>query len=106
MIPLAQEALRNVERHSRANEVVVTMTFTGREMRLRVRDNGVGFGMQPGMEHLATGGQLGIIGMHERADLLGGELTIHSIPGKGTTVIVAIPMPEGLSKVSDRDQVL
>ena len=70
------------------------MTFTACETRLDVRDNGVGFSIQPRMEHLAASGQLGIIGMHERAGLLNGELMIHSTPGKGTTVTVAIPMFE------------
>jgi len=99
---IAQEALRNVESHSRANEVVVAMTFTDHETRLDVRDNGVGFSLQSGIEDLASSGQLGIIGMHERAELLGGELRIHSTPGKGTTVTVFIAMAEGFSKTSNR----
>ena len=98
---IAQEALWNVERHSRATEVVVTITFAGHEVRLDVKDNGVGFNVPPAPEGFSASGQLGLLGMQERAELVGGELEVQSSPEKGTTVIASIPIPEGVSEVSE-----
>ncbi len=92
MYRIAQEALWNVEQHSKATELFLTMTFREREARLDIRDNGVGFDVP----HLHTGfpasDQLGLIGMQERAELLGGKLEIRSSLGKGTTVSASIPI--------------
>ncbi len=103
---IAQEALWNVERHSRATEMVVTVTFTGHEARLNIRDNGIGFNVPPVLGAFSASSQLGLLGMQERTELLGGKLTIESSPGKGTTVIASIPIPEGITEVSERHPVL
>ena len=95
MYRIAQEALWNVERHSRATEVVVTMTFKEYEAILDIRDNGIGFNVLPLRAGFPATDQLGLLGMQERAELLGGKLEIQSSLGKGTTVTASIPIPRG-----------
>jgi signal transduction histidine kinase len=82
-----QETLTNVARHADASEVKVRLAKEGGELTLEVHDNGKGISK----DTLASGKSLGILGMRERAMLLGGELTISGPPGSGTTVSVRIP---------------
>lgn len=89
---IAQEALRNIERHAQATHVLVTLTFADQEARAEVRDNGVGFSLPPGTLDFAAHGQLGLLGMRERAEILGGSLEIQSSPGNGTTITVSTPI--------------
>ena len=70
--------------------VYVRLVKEGRNVVLEVHDNGQG----ATEEQLSAAGSLGILGMRERALLLGGELTITGVPGKGTTVRVRIPLAE------------
>ena len=91
---IAQEALRNVERHAQAAHVSVAVAFSAHDVRLEVRDNGVGFSLPPAPGDFAANGQLGLMGMQERAEIVGGRLDIHSGPGKGTRVSVYIPLEE------------
>ncbi len=88
---IAQEALNNVTKHAEATEVVTTVELTDGAVRLMVEDNGKGFDPPSLTDHPGTGGNLGLIGMHERARLLGGSLSVHSRPGEGTTVLVNVP---------------
>ncbi|MBI2165058.1 MAG: PAS domain-containing sensor histidine kinase [Chloroflexi bacterium] len=88
---IVQEAVRNVERHSRASQVTATIAFNEGSIRLTVLDNGVGFRLPPG-GNFAGSGQLGLLGMQERAQLLGGHLEIQSTPGKGTRVSFILPL--------------
>lgn len=83
---VAQEALRNVERHAKATKVTVTMVFSDKQVSLDVLDNGVGFEIPTTLDNFAANGKLGIIGMRERVDLLRGKLAIRSSPGKGTCI--------------------
>jgi signal transduction histidine kinase len=82
-----QETLTNVTRHAEATQVDVRLGWEDGNIVLEVRDNGRGIGE----EQLSTGRSLGILGMRERALLLGGELTISGQTGKGTTVRLRIP---------------
>jgi len=82
-----QEALTNVARHANATEVQAQLAREDVGLTLEVRDNGQGFDDQ----HLSGQRSLGILGMQERALILGGEFNITSAPGKGTTVRVRIP---------------
>ena len=91
---IAQEALWNTERHSRATKVVVTIAFSKDEVRMNIKDNGLGFNLPLTRGGLITSGHLGLLGMQERAELLGGELEIQSSPGKGVVTTVSIPSPE------------
>jgi signal transduction histidine kinase len=85
---IAQEALRNVARHSLAREVTVSLARSEGMLRMTVTDNGVGF--EPGRRNKRS---LGHASMMERASLVGGKLEIESAPGKGTTIRVLVPLP-------------
>jgi signal transduction histidine kinase len=89
---IVQEALNNVRKHSRASRVVTTVEFGDSKVRINVDDNGQGFELAGRTDDLATTGKLGLIGMHERARLLNGTLTVHSEPGNGTTITVDAPV--------------
>jgi signal transduction histidine kinase len=82
-----QETLTNVTRHAQATQVDVRLEREDGSIVLEVRDNGRGIAE----DQFSTGRSLGILGMRERALLLGGELTIRGAAGKGTIVRVVIP---------------
>ncbi|MGD9039428.1 MAG: PAS domain-containing protein [Desulfobacteraceae bacterium] len=85
---IAQEALTNVARHSFATHVDVTLQAENDMLLLSVMDNGVGFNIQS----LSDDDTLGIAGMRERANLVGGKLDVQSEPGKGTTIHFRVPL--------------
>jgi signal transduction histidine kinase len=87
---IAQEALNNVKKHAEATEVVINVEFIDGAVEMAVHDNGKGFTLEAPVEELATSGHLGLIGMRERARLLGGALTIQSQPQLGTKVVVTV----------------
>ena len=87
---VAQEALTNVTRHAQATTVQVSITQIPGAIRMDVSDNGKSF--EVGKTHLAKNNKrLGLVGMRERIEMVGGNLTIESTPGKGTTVRTEIP---------------
>ena len=88
---IVQEALTNVRRHSEASRVCVRVEFTDHDIKITINDNGRGFEMPARLGDLARIGKLGLAGMQERAQLLGGTLTIDSESGKGTTLSVEVP---------------
>ena len=92
---IAQEALRNVERHARATSADVHMTFGPDEVRLEVTDDGRGFSPEEPSGGFAQAGKLGVLGMRERATLVGAELTISAGIGEGTRVVVSVPLRDG-----------
>jgi two-component system sensor histidine kinase DegS len=89
---IVQEAFSNVRRHSQASRVVTVVEFGEGRVRITVDDNGRGVELPDRTGDLATAGKLGLMGMHERARLLDGTLTVRSEPGKGTTVTVDVPL--------------
>jgi signal transduction histidine kinase len=88
---IVQEALSNVRRHSRASRVVTEVEFGESTVRISVEDNGQGFEPPGRTDDLAAMGKLGLVGMRERAQLIGGTVAVESELGKGTTVIVEVP---------------
>ncbi len=90
---IAQEALTNVWRHAQASHAEVLLAYEPERLRLRVQDNGRAF--DPAQERSRRGRGLGLLGIRERASLVGAELDITSAPGQGTAVEVrlALPMP-------------
>jgi len=88
----AQEALSNVARHAGARLVRVSATFGTGEFTLRMQDDGKGFSAPERVSDLAAAGHYGLMGMQERAELIGGRLTIHSTPGSGTTIELRVPL--------------
>jgi len=87
---ITQEALRNVLKHSQATASIVEVCFIPRGVRLTIEDNGRGFDVTKEDNRLAGRGKLGLIGMKERAALIGGVFSIESQSGKGTTVTVEV----------------
>jgi two-component system sensor histidine kinase DegS len=88
---IIQEALRNVWRHSGATAAEITIEFSDKNTRITVSDNGQGFKLAGKVGDLAKQGKLGLAGMQERAQLVGGTLTVQSEPGQGTKIIVEAP---------------
>lgn len=89
LLRTTQEALTNAARHASASRVVVTLSFLGDTVTLDVDDDGVGFDERP--RPRADGG-FGLIGMRERIQAAGGELSIESAAGQGTTVAASVPV--------------
>jgi signal transduction histidine kinase len=83
---IAQEALRNVERHAAARNATVTLEFAPWMVRISVEDDGRGFSPPRSPGDFTVGGKLGVAGMQERAQLVGGTFDLRSIPGHGTVV--------------------
>jgi two-component system, NarL family, sensor histidine kinase DegS len=86
---IAQEALHNVERHAAAREVKVRLNFRDRALEVEIIDDGIGFELRQTQAESKT---LGLLGMHERANLLGGSLTVESKLDFGTTVHAELPL--------------
>ena len=90
LLRVTQEALANVTRHAHAGRVAVTLSYMDGETTLDVRDDGSGFA--PGADGAGANGGLGLRGMRERIEALGGRLAVESAPGKGTTIAVTVPV--------------
>lgn len=89
---IGQEALTNAARHARATAVSLTLSRRGPAAVLVVEDDGQGFDVDAARRARRASGGLGLLGMEERATLLGGRLTVESRPGGGTTVVAEIPL--------------
>ena len=86
---IVQEALNNVEAHAQAKHARIHVRFDARELRIEISDDGCGFDMVQVMNQPRT--HLGLIGMQERAESVGGKLEIWSRVGEGTRVELTIP---------------
>ena len=90
LLRIGQEAINNAVKHARANRIEVGLNFDTRNVRLSVRDNGRGFDPS---EQIADG-HFGLLGMRERAEQIGGVLSIDSAPERGTQIAVEVPLNE------------
>jgi signal transduction histidine kinase len=85
---IVQEALTNIVRHAQAHSASILIERRGNMLRAIIEDDGIGFDPQTRFgEH-----HLGLLGMRERAELLGGKLVIESAPGAGTSLLIEIPL--------------
>src|SRR5262245_54052780 len=89
---IVQEALSNVERHAKATRVTVGLDIDPERLRVTIGDNGVGFDMDTVLRDPDKWDHFGIRGILERARLVGGEGKIESKKGRGTTIVVDIPL--------------
>jgi two-component system, NarL family, sensor histidine kinase DegS len=89
---IVQEALSNVERHAKATRVTVGLDIDPERLRVTIGDNGVGFDMDTVLRDPDKWDHFGIRGILERARLVGGEGKIESRKGRGTTIVVNIPL--------------
>jgi signal transduction histidine kinase len=88
---IAQEALHNIERHSKATEVFLTLENGQGGLTMTIQDNGQGFILPDKFGELVNHGKLGLIGMQERVRTLEGKFNINSKLGEGTLIQIEIP---------------
>jgi signal transduction histidine kinase/YHS domain-containing protein len=89
----AQEALSNIERHSRAQTATFTVDYLPDRVRLTAQDDGIGFAVSPSaLDQLAREGHFGLLGLRERAQSLDGTLKVTSAPGAGTRLTIELPL--------------
>jgi signal transduction histidine kinase len=88
---IVQEALGNTRKHGKATRVEVQMQDEGDHWTIQVSDNGQGFDVTNVLKSYENRGSLGLLNMRERAEAIGGQLTIESAPGQGTLVTLHIP---------------
>ena len=91
---VAQEALINVARHAQASQVNVSIRRLQGVIRMEVQDNGKSFEVQDVLSTRKNKG-LGLLGMRERVEMVGGRFTVESVPGQGTTIRAEIPFAHG-----------
>jgi signal transduction histidine kinase len=87
---IAQEALSNVVRHSKASLAELKIDFDSSQINMEVVDNGKGFNMPKSPTDFAPSGHFGLLGIRERADLIGAHLEVESAPGNGTRLRVRL----------------
>ena len=95
---VVQEALTNISRHAHASRVDIDLFHDGDALVLGIHDDGRGFDVAAVHERASAGDSIGLLGMKERATLLGGRLDIESIPGLGSTVRMRCPLPQPQSQ--------
>ncbi len=89
LLRIVQEALSNTRKHARARSCRVEFSVCGRQLQVAVADDGQGFDLEAAAGRY--GERFGLYAMRERAESLGGVLTVASQPGKGTLVVVRMP---------------
>jgi signal transduction histidine kinase len=89
---IVQEGLSNVAKHARARTCRVSITRAGDQVRVAIEDDGAGFAPAPDGDAVRSG--LGLIGVRERATLLGGTLNVVTAAGEGTRLYVDLPARE------------
>ena len=93
---VVQESLHNVAKHSNAHTVTIEMNRTENHLRLRIEDDGVGINNVPNSQRPT----FGLAGMRERISTLGGTLRVESRKGKGTKILVSVPVPANASPLA------
>lgn len=93
-----QEALANARKHAQATKVDVTLRFHEDELCVAIRDNGKGFNLSQVIGNAKSAGQVGLLGMKDRVETLGGTLSIETAAGAGTTVNYTLPVSAPLPK--------
>jgi NarL family two-component system sensor histidine kinase YdfH len=96
ILRVVTEGLTNIARHARAHHVWIRAIAGEQRLEIEVADDGVGFDPETATPSI---GHYGLIGLHERARLIGGQFAIISSPGKGTTLKVGVPRDGGGSCV-------
>jgi PAS domain S-box-containing protein len=89
---IAQEALNNVKKYSRAKMVDLDIIYSENKIKLIIGDNGQGFTLPHRLSELALQGKLGLLGIEERTHLYGGTFSIQTQPKKGTKIIITLPL--------------
>lgn len=87
---IVQEALNNVAMHAQAQRARIKVEFRPTRLRVVIEDDGVGFDYES--VFIEAPGRMGLIGMRERAQSIGGQIEVKSAPGQGTRLILAVPL--------------
>ena len=95
---VVREALGNIKKHAQAQRVWINLSVSDGRLSVTVRDDGIGFDATKIDPAKGREGSLGMINMHERAQMLGGKLFITSALGRGTTVVLSVPLVEKRSE--------
>jgi two-component sensor histidine kinase len=95
LLALVREALNNVQKHSDAERVTITIAAHDRGVDAQVTDDGRGFDPETTLVQAAREGHLGVVGIHERVRMLGGQARIESRPGGPTVISVSLPSWKG-----------
>jgi signal transduction histidine kinase len=91
---IAQEALNNVIKHARAQTIIVTVTYLSQQFLLTITDDGIGFDV-PALQQIEVYQKgSGLRNMYNRAKLIGGQLSIHSVPGQGTVTSLHLSLSQ------------
>lgn len=98
---VAQESLTNVARHAKATHVEMCIEKISDSVHMQIQDNGKSFPVQRTL-HAKKNNRLGLLGMRERVEMVGGRFSIESAPGKGTTIEVQIPFRARAREVAER----
>ncbi len=95
LVRVTQEALTNVRKHARATHVFISLEVDEELIRLQIHDNGAGFEATADASKLVQLGHYGLANLHEWVEMAGGQFTVSSSLGQGTTVTVTVePVPE------------
>ncbi len=94
-----QEALTNIRKHANATKVNVRLQFQTDKLLVEVRDNGRGFDLSQTLDSAISVGHIGLLGMKQRAEMLGGDIKIRTDEGTGTSIILSLPIQ---SQVEER----
>ena len=90
---IIREALTNIRKHAQAAKIHVFMSIHDNRLHVSIGDDGVGMVPRQAHASVQSGYCQGLIGLRERAALLGGRLSIESVPGKGTRLDIDVPLP-------------
>ena len=88
---IGQEAMNNIARHAKAESVLIQLGLEGKDLLIEIEDDGQGFDPAVSPQDRP---HYGLLGMRERAELLGGTALIESAPGKGTRLEIRVPLPD------------
>jgi two-component system, NarL family, sensor histidine kinase DegS len=89
---LVQEALTNIRKHAQATKVNLRLQFRKDNLQVEIRDNGKGFNLSQTLDSAVAVGHMGLLGMKQRAEMLGGDIKIKTGEGSGTVLTLNLPI--------------
>ena len=89
---MVQEGFSNIAHHAHASSASLGIHFAAQSITIEVKDNGKGFDVPKSPAEFAPSGHYGFLGLHERAELIGAALEIHSAPNQGTSLVIKLPI--------------
>ena len=92
----------NTLRHAKASHIRIGLKMHQKELRLTIEDDGIGFDVPKAIKHSIGGSSMGLLGMHERVELVGGRIRITSTHGSGTKIRVSVPLFTRVSYIERR----